>query len=96
MAVKRKASDADAHKAAVLIKQIDYQLMGLVRGPNCPLTLAASERLVRMQRALRDLRYDIEVERRFDTPALDVPRPWEGGGPKLRAVHGDRRGEASA
>lgn len=96
MVLKKRASDRAAHKAAVLLKQIDYQIIGLACGPDCPLTVEAAGRLLRIQRALRALRYEIEVERRFDTPAMDVPKPWAGGGPQLWAIQGDRRGEASA
>lgn len=63
-------SDEEARATAERIKTLDYELMGIVTGdplaPN-PLTPRASAALVRMQRQLRALRIDMEVERGFDT-----------------------------
>lgn len=70
-------TDAAARLLAERIKTIDYELMAIVSGgPNSlrnPLTPEASRALVAMQRQLRSLRIEMEVERRFDT----APRPKE-------------------
>ena len=96
-------SDEQAKAIAHRIKAIDYELIALVTGDgnanHAPLNLRAAARLARIQRDLRALRIDMEVERRFDTMPMAVPRhqsqaPW--GGPELWGVFGDRRGEVSA
>lgn len=71
-------SDDDAKAIAERIKRLDYELIAIVTGssslePN-PLTARASATLAKMQRQLRDLRLGMEVERRFDTAPLTVPR----------------------
>lgn len=75
--VFRKAtSDEQAKDIAHRIKAIDYELMRIVTGgssmgPN-PLTGRLAGQLARMQRDLRALRIQMEVERRFDTAPMAV------------------------
>lgn len=57
-------------KAAMQIKLIDLQLMSICSDASCPPTLRVTGPLAAMQRTLRRLRYEIEVEGGFDTPAI--------------------------
>lgn len=74
--VFRKAtSDEQAIDIAHRIKVIDYELMRIVTGSNTgpnPLTGRLAGQLARMQRDLRALRIQMEVERRFDTAPMTV------------------------
>lgn len=79
--VKASARDDQARRVAMQIKAIDYQLMAICAGEACPLSRHVTEQLAAMQRYLRRVRYEIEIERRFDTPPIDAP-----GGPTLRVV----------
>ncbi|SDL09373.1 hypothetical protein [Paracoccus chinensis] len=75
---RETTSNDDAKAIAERIKRMEYELISIVTGnstlePN-PLTARASATLAKMQRQLRALRIDMEVERRFDTAPLAVPR----------------------
>lgn len=75
---RASTSDDEAQRLAHRIKAIDYELIALVTGygnaDHAPLNLRAADRLARIQRDLRALRIDMEVERRFDTMPMAVPR----------------------
>lgn len=62
MYLKHKATDDQARQITARIKAIDYELMAIASGPDCPLTLKTADKLARMQRSLRELRHLIEIE----------------------------------
>lgn len=77
---RRTTSDEQAEAIIQRIKAIDYELMSLGTGGSnmgrAPLNAKASDVLLRIQRELRVLRIDMEVERGIDSaPVAPVPQP---------------------
>ncbi|WP_323716240.1 hypothetical protein [Paracoccus aminovorans] len=72
--IRRTTTDDEAREIACRIKAMDYELMAIVTGPSplwpAPLTLKAQDLLGKIQRQLRTLRIEMEVERGFDTPPM--------------------------
>lgn len=75
---RASTSDDRAKGIAHRIKAIDYELIALVTGDGnadrAPLNTRVADLLARIQRDLRALRIDMEVERRFDTMPMSIPR----------------------
>ena len=90
MYLKQKADQASARDIAARMKVIDYELMAIASGPGCALTLKAADQVARLQRSLRALRFQIEIEAGID---LDGLRPAPGGrSPTLVPFRGPARG----
>ncbi|QRZ15389.1 hypothetical protein JWJ88_13620 [Paracoccus methylovorus] len=81
---RRTTSDDQAKVIIQRIMAIDYELMSIGTGGSnmgrAPLNAKASDVLLRMQRQLRILRIDMEVERGFDcapvVPDRQPARVW--------------------
>lgn len=75
---RETTTDDEAQEIAARIRRMDYELISLVTGGSNtggnPMNLRTSCRLARMQRQLRQLRYDMEVERGFDTTRHETQR----------------------
>lgn len=72
--IRSTTPDDEAQEIACRIKGIDYELMAIVTGHSplraAPLTRKAQDVLGKIQRQLRMLRIEMEVERGFDTPPM--------------------------
>ncbi len=76
-----------AQALAAGLRRIDLDLIEVVCDVG-GLNLKVADQLVAMQRRIRCLRYEIEAE-----CGVDAVRRMPGGGPRLSASGGDRRGE---
>lgn len=86
---RASTSDDQAKVIAHRIKAIDYELMAIVTGGapagRDPLNARTADRLAHIQRQLRTLRIDMEVERRFDTAPMRIPRGPQSAHPHLHS-----------
>lgn len=75
---REATTDREAQAIAARIRRMDYELMSIVTGGSGtgrnPMNLRTSCLLARMQRQLRRLRYDMEVERGFDTACHETSK----------------------
>lgn len=75
---RETTTDHEARAIAARIRRMDYELMPIVTGGSStgrnPMNLRTSCLLAGMQRQLRRLRYDMEVERGFDTACHETSK----------------------
>lgn len=60
--LRKQAAQKQAAEVSARIKALDYELISICCEPENCLTLRAVDQLAKMQRRLRSLRHEIEVE----------------------------------